>query len=73
MTNTKQKTDGTLIVQSVDDGYRVARFVNGEPQPVNSKVYFHPTSAYAALGRIANAENVTALGPVTDPAKRPKQ
>lgn len=65
------KLDNRLIVEKVQGGYRVVRTKGEELVPVNAKVYFHPTSAYAALGRIAHVENLKGLPFKNDPAKAP--
>lgn len=62
-----------LVVYKVIGGYQVFRCeADGKRQPVaKERVYFHPTSAYAALGRLAHLENVKELKLDTDPAKAP--
>lgn len=60
------------LVKKVEGGYQVHTSTDGaDPAPANDKVYFHPTSAYAALGRLVHVDNVKALKLKTDPAKAP--
>jgi hypothetical protein len=60
------------VVVKVEGGYQVHdASTTGALKPTNTKVYFHPTSAYAAMGRIVHTENVKALKLPTDPAKAP--
>lgn len=61
-----------MLVKKVEGGYQVHYTGDGKDlQPVAAKVYFHPTSAYAAMGRIVHMQNLTALGIKTDPSKAP--
>lgn len=60
------------VVVKVEGGYQVHdATATGALKPTNAKVYFHPTSAYAAMGRIVHTENVAALKLPTNPAKAP--
>lgn len=62
-----------LLVKKVEGGYQVHQTSKkpGELEPVNDKVYFHPTSAYAAMGRQIHTDNMRMLSIETDPAKAP--
>lgn len=62
-----------LAVRKVPTGYQVFHLTGADTigAPFNEKVYFHPTSAYAALGRIVHAENVKGFD--SDPAKVPSK
>lgn len=62
-----------LVVYKVIGGYQVfSCAADGKRTPVaKEKVYFHPTSAYAALGRLQHVENIKALKLASDPAKAP--
>ncbi len=58
------------VVVKVEGGYQVHDLTADKTlKPTNDKVYFHPTSAYAAMGRIVHTENIKGLP--NDPAKAP--
>ena len=61
------------LVKKVDGGYQVHRYVSGKLKPLTEKIYFHPTSAYAAMGRLIHEANATALELKTDPSKAQKK
>ena len=63
--------DPIFIVEKVPGGYRVSNYADGVLTAVNDKVYFHPTSAYAAMGRLIHAGLVSRLSLAADPAKAP--
>lgn len=64
----------TRLVYKVEGGYQVQVHNNKTGQfeaEGKGKVYFHPTSAYAAMGRLVHNDNVKALSLESDPAKAP--
>lgn len=63
--------DGRKLVEKCEGGYRVVTTKGEELVPANDKVYFHPTSAYAAMGRLVHVENLKGLPFKNDPAKAP--
>lgn len=71
-TKTKSNTaPQPYLVEYTSGGYRVVRFDGAAYEPVNENVYFHVTSAYAAMGRLQHKDNLLAHNIKTDPAKAP--
>lgn len=67
-----------LLVKKVQGGYQVHYALEASPsrtvqelRSLNEKVYFHPTSAYAAMGRAIHTMNMESLKIEADPAKAP--
>jgi hypothetical protein len=72
MPTTTKLTPGKLLVKKVEGGYQVHKVLDdGTLEPINNKVYFHPTSAYAAMGREVHKLNTASLKLDVDPAKAP--
>lgn len=59
------------FVEKVPGGYRVSTYADGVLTAVNEKVYFHPTSAYASLGRLLQRRHIHMFSLESDPAKAP--
>ena len=63
-----------LVVEYTKQGYRVCAISDDDPVllvPVEVKKYYiHPTSAYAAMGRLQHKAHIKVLG-MDDPAKAP--